>query len=101
MIEMKLSDRHQPIASAVTPRNILPQGRAWMEERGCTIIAHPHNLLVLFPGGTTRAEILPRVLQERYLITLPGGAQMQQQCLAPLQEGNLSILFIKKEQVQP
>lgn len=97
MLELRISDNKVAVTKIATPKDIRPEGRAWVEEHGCQITEYPEALLVLFPPGTMKAEVLPRFIQERYLISLPDGAQIMEQMLTGMQDG-LSIFFLKKDE---
>ena len=49
-----------------------------MIKHGCMLEENPDECIVSFPEGTTRTEIFPRMMTERYHITLPNGYQLQQ-----------------------
>ena len=76
----------------------LPEAvEVWLKEHHCHIKPHESGgFNVFFPAGTMKSEILPRVTQERYEITLPDGARCREQQLRGMVEGK-SILFPCKE----
>jgi len=45
---------------------------------GCEIVEHADYCVVTFPEGTRRAEIFPRLYNERYTIMLPDGLQIRE-----------------------
>ena len=49
-----------------------------IKEHDCKIVEYAGHCLVVFPEGTTKVEIFPRLYNERYQITLPDGFQLRQ-----------------------
>jgi hypothetical protein len=57
---------------------MIEEAKKSMREHGCEIVEHADHLMVLFPEGTMRVEIFPRLYNERYQIALPDGCQMRE-----------------------
>jgi hypothetical protein len=57
---------------------IFDEAKEIIKEHGCAIVEYADYCVVTFPEGTTRMEILPRLYNERYQITLPDGFQIRQ-----------------------
>ncbi len=52
------------------------EAREIIKQHGCEVVEYPDHCVVTFPEGTMRMEILPRLSNERYEITLPDGFRM-------------------------
>jgi hypothetical protein len=77
---------------------MIDEAKKAMQEHGCNIVEYVKHCMVLFPEGTMRVEIYPRLYNERYTITLPDGFQIremydrcQEQSLLFLLQLNTSI----------
>ncbi len=58
----------------VTPGDMLPEAEVVFQKHGCLIEPGETYSEVIFPAGTTREEILPRMPQSlRYKLRLPDG----------------------------
>lgn len=69
----------QPLEKLKTPP-IFDEVARIIRQHGCEIVEHTDYCVVTFPRGTTRAEIFPRLYNERYQVTLPDGFQLRQMC---------------------
>ena len=49
-----------------------------MVRHGCMLDENSDECIVSFPEGTTRTEILPRMMTEQYRITFPDGYKLQE-----------------------
>jgi len=49
-----------------------------MLRHGCTLEEYPNECIVSFPEGTTRTEIFPRMMTQRYHITLPDSYKLHE-----------------------
>lgn len=67
----------QPLHQLKTPP-LTAEAREVMVKHGCTLEENPDECIVSFPEGTTRTEIFPRMMTERYHIMLPNGYKLQQ-----------------------
>jgi len=70
---------------------IIDEVKKVMREHGCVVVEDGEHCAVIFPEGTMRREIFPRLYNERYSITLPDGFQMREmydRCR------ELSLLFV-------
>jgi hypothetical protein len=67
----------QPLHQLKTPP-LTEEARKIIEKHGCTLDENTHECIVSFPEGTTRAEIFPRVMTERYRITFPDNYKLQE-----------------------
>jgi len=50
-----------------------PEFRALLIRQGCTLEEKPDCCLIHCPAGTTRTEVYPRTLCERYWVRFPSG----------------------------
>ena len=66
-----------PLHQLKTPP-IIDEAKKAMEEHGCEIVEYADHCVVTFPEGTMRAEIFPRMYNERHTITLPNGFQIRE-----------------------
>jgi hypothetical protein len=57
---------------------MIDEAKKRMREHGCEVVENSDYCVVTFPEGTTRAEIFPRLYNERYQITLPDGFQIRE-----------------------
>src|SRR5258708_1384118 len=57
---------------------MIDEAKKVIREYGCEIVEYANHCMVTFPEGTKRAEIFPRMYNERYTITLPDGVQMRE-----------------------
>ena len=57
---------------------MIDEAKKWMREHGCKVVENADYCVVIFPEGTMRAEIFPRLYNERYQITLPDGFQIRE-----------------------
>jgi hypothetical protein len=64
-----------PLHHLSTPP-MIDEARELIKQHGCEVFEHPNHCVVMFPEGTMRREIFPRLSCERYEITLPDGFQM-------------------------
>ncbi len=64
-----------PLRQLTTPP-IIDEAREIIKQHGCEIFERSDHCVVTFPEGTMRMEILPRLSNERYEITLPDGFRM-------------------------
>jgi excisionase family DNA binding protein len=65
-------------AESIVLRGMFPAARRYLEEHGCAIVEENGAITVMYPTGTTRTEILPRTMCERYRIVLPDGTELQE-----------------------
>jgi len=56
----------------------LEVARKIIVRHGCTLDENADECMVSFPEGTTRTEILPRMMTERYCITFPDNYELQE-----------------------
>ena len=54
------------------------EARQVLLNHGCTIDGNGPECTVIFPEGTTRAEIYPRTYQTRFRLVLPDGAELRE-----------------------
>ncbi len=54
------------------------EARKIIVRHGCTLDENADECMVSFPEGTTRTEILPRMMTERYCITFPDNYELQE-----------------------
>ena len=66
-----------PLRHLKTPPMIDTAKKA-MREHGCVIVEDGEHCVVIFPEGTMRREVFPRLYNGRYIITLPDGFQMRE-----------------------
>jgi hypothetical protein len=57
---------------------ITEEARKIIEKHGCTLHENIDECIVSFPQGTTRTEIFPRMMTERYCITFPDNYKLQE-----------------------
>jgi|SRR6266536_3255089 len=67
----------QPIHQLKTPL-LTEEARKIIVRHGCTLDENADECMVSFPEGTTRTEILPRMMTERYCITFPDNYELQE-----------------------
>jgi len=67
----------QPIHQLKTPL-LTEEARKIIVRHGCTLDENADECMVSFPEGTTRTEILPRMMTERYRITFPDSYKLQE-----------------------
>lgn len=73
------AETYVKVITVVTPREILPEAKMALAKHGCVIVPCNAYSEVVFPNGTTRKEILPRMPQsERYMLALPDGYVIEQ-----------------------
>ncbi|HBE25325.1 MAG TPA: hypothetical protein DDW33_06545 [Ktedonobacter sp.] len=65
-----------PLHQLKTPP-LTEEARKIMLRQGCTLVENPDECIVSFPEGTIRTEIFPRMITERYHITLPNCYKLQ------------------------
>ena len=74
----------------ITPEDIVPEAQVLLKEHGCTIVTCAGCCKVLFPEGTTRSSIFPRMsLSERYKIVFPDGYQIREVFVSSLEQSVL------------
>ena len=66
-----------PLHQLKTPP-LTEEAKDIMLRHGCTLDEYPHECSISFPEGTTRTEIFPRTMSERYHITLPDSYQLHE-----------------------
>lgn len=66
-----------PVRQLKTPP-MIDDVKEVMREHGVEIVEDGEHCIVIFPEGTMRGEIFPRLYNERYTITLPDGFQMRE-----------------------
>lgn len=66
-----------PVRQLKTPP-MIDDVKEVMREHGVEIVEDGEHCVVIFPEGTMRGEIFPRLYNERYDITLPDGFQMRE-----------------------
>lgn len=64
-----------PLRHLTTPP-LIDEAREIIKQHGCEIFERSDHCVLTFPEGTMRMEILPRLSNERYEITLPDGFRM-------------------------
>src|SRR5437868_2696631 len=69
--------RPMPLRQLTTPP-LLEEAKEMIKQHGCEIVEHADHCVVTFPEGTRRAEIFPRLYNERYTIMLPDGFQIRE-----------------------
>ncbi len=80
--------------SIITPREMVPEAEAFFVAHGCTITHHTTHAVVVFPIGTTRKEVPPRMPQsERFDVFLPDGYTVRQVFHRHLEQ---SVLYYPK-----
>jgi len=67
----------QPLHQVKTPP-LTEEAREIIVSHGCTLDENSDECMVFFPEGTTRTEIFPRVMTERYRITFPDDYKLQE-----------------------
>src|SRR6266496_3247182 len=67
----------RPLHQLKTPP-LTHEVRKIIEKHGCTLDENADECIVSFPEGTTRTEILPRMMTERYRITFPDSYKLQE-----------------------
>jgi len=67
----------QPLHQLKTPP-LTEEARKIIVRHGCTLVENADECMVSFPEGTTRTEILPRMMTERYCITFPDNYELQE-----------------------
>ena len=65
-------------ADSLVLRDMLPAARQYLEKHGCVIVEENEGVKIIYPVGTTRTEILPRTMCERYRVMLPDGTELQE-----------------------
>ncbi|HVB23387.1 MAG TPA: hypothetical protein VNG51_15715 [Ktedonobacteraceae bacterium] len=84
------------IITVIAVKEMVPEATEVMTKYGCTITFYDNYCEVQFPAGTTREEIIPRMLQSvRYNIVLPDGFSMMQVWVRHL---GMSIFYYEREQ---
>ena len=66
-----------PVRQLKTPP-MIDDVKEVMREHGVEIVEDGEHCVVIFPEGTMRGEIFPRLYNERYTITLPDGFQVRE-----------------------
>ena len=77
MPDFKDIARPLPLRQLTTPP-LLEEAKEMIKQHGCEIVEHADYCVVTFPEGTRRAEIFPRLYNERYIIMLPDGFQIRE-----------------------
>ena len=67
----------RPLHQLKTPP-LTEEAREIIVRHGCTLDENADECIVSFPEGTTRTEIFPRVMTERYRITFSDGYTLQE-----------------------
>ena len=67
----------RPLHQLKTPP-LTEEAREIIVRHGCTLDENADECIVSFPEGTTRTEIFPRVMTERYRITFSDGYKLQE-----------------------
>ncbi len=67
----------QPLHRLKTPP-LTEEARKVMLKHGCTLEENPNECNISFPEGTTRTEIFPRMMSERYHITFPDSYRLHE-----------------------
>lgn len=62
----------------VTVPDLFPEAIAMLIKHGCGVKQFSTCLEVTLPEGSTREEIIPRMVLERYKIVLPDGLKMRE-----------------------
>ena len=83
--------RPLPLRHLTTPP-MIEEAKEMIKQHGCEIVEHADHCVVTFPEGTRRAEIFPRLYNERYTIMLPDGFQIREM-FDRCQEQSLLFLF--------
>lgn len=65
-------------ADSIVLRGMFPTARKYLEERGCVMVKENEAVRITYPAGTTRTEIPPRTMCERFKIILPDGTELQE-----------------------
>src|SRR5437016_14602128 len=66
----------RPLHQIKTPL-LTEEAKEIILRHGCRLEEHPNECIVSFPEGTTWTEIFPRMMTERYHITLPDCYKLQ------------------------
>ena len=64
-------------AESIVLSGLFPSAKRYLERHGCVILEQDEAVTVKYPVGTTRTEVLPRTMCERYLVVLPDGTELQ------------------------
>jgi hypothetical protein len=83
----------RPLHQLKTPP-FTQEAKEIMLRHGCTLDEYPHECIVSFPEGTTRTEIFPRMMTERYHITLSDSYKLHENYD---KYREISILFYPRE----
>ena len=67
----------RPLHQLKTPP-LTEEAREIIVRHGCTLDENIDEGMMSFPEGTTRTELLPRMMTERYHITFPDGYKLQE-----------------------
>lgn len=67
----------RPLHQLKTPP-LTEEAREIIVRHGCTLDENADECMVSFPEGTTRTEILPRMMTERYRIAFPDNYELQE-----------------------
>ncbi|HEX9504232.1 MAG TPA: hypothetical protein VF974_08030 [Patescibacteria group bacterium] len=67
----------RPLSQLKTPL-LTEEAKEVMLKHGCTLEENPNECMVFFPEGTTRTELFPRMMTERYHITLPDSYKLHE-----------------------
>jgi hypothetical protein len=67
----------RPLSQLKTPP-LKAEAKEVMLKHGCRLEENPNECIVFFPEGTTRAELFPRTMTERYHITFPDSYKLHE-----------------------
>jgi len=79
----------QPLHQLKTPP-LTEEARKIIVRHGCMLDENTSECIVSFPEGTTRTEIFPRTMTERYCVTFPDGYKLQE-CYDKYREINVLL----------
>ncbi len=68
-----------PLRQLTTPP-MIDAAKEIIRQHSCEVVEYPDHCMGTFPEGTIRTELLPRLRDERFEITLPDGFQLIELC---------------------
>ncbi len=67
-----------PLRQLTTLPFEVEEAKEIIRKHGCIVEEYPDKYIIIFPEGTTKTEIYPRTMQERYRIVLPDGYELRE-----------------------
>ncbi|MBE3558518.1 MAG: hypothetical protein IMW89_04745 [Ktedonobacteraceae bacterium] len=86
--------------TVLVPPHMERPARDWLRKHGCRIFNKDTYYKIMFPEGTSEAELFPRCVEPRFKMCLPDGTRIYRQEMRGRERGSegLNVLFLPIKQ---